>query len=94
MTSSLHGFGLFQFFVIRSFFEVFVCFSSIQAQRVCTKIGQMWRAATLAGWQLYHDPNVDELGRGGSVQSVEGNQYRDVWKAACWKASEDVSSAF
>ena len=61
-----------------------------QAQRVCTKVGQMWRAATLAGWQLYHDPNVDELGPGGSVQSVEGNQYRDIWKAACWKASENV----
>jgi Nuclear pore protein 84 / 107 len=63
----------------------------LQAQRVCTKIGQMWRAATLAGWQLYHDPNVEELGQGGSIQSVEGNQYRDIWKAACWKASEDVS---
>lgn len=63
----------------------------IQAQRVCAKIGQMWRAATLAGWQLYHDPNVEELGQGGSIQLVEGNQYRDIWKAACWKASDDVS---
>lgn len=71
---------------------IFACIRAGQideAHRVCIKVGQMWRAATLNGWRLYHDPNIIALGPGGTVQKVEGNQYRDIWKKVCWKASED-----
>lgn len=44
------------------------------------------------GWQLYHDPNVEQLGPGGNVQAVEGNPFRDLWKRTCWKVAEDVGS--
>lgn len=30
----------------------------LQAQRLCKRCGQAWRAATLEGWKLYHDPNM------------------------------------
>jgi len=63
-----------------------------QAHRVCVKVGQMWRAATLDGWRLYHDPNLESLGPAGSVLKVHGNRNRDIWKSACWKLSEDVGS--
>ena len=33
----------------------------IQAQELCVKCGQAWKAVTLNGWKLYHDPN---LGKG------------------------------
>ena len=36
-----------------SFFIVF------KAQHLCEKCGQSWRAATLEGWKLWHDPNVE-----------------------------------
>lgn len=26
---------------------------------MCEKCGQSWRAATLEGWKLWHDPNVE-----------------------------------
>ena len=29
-----------------------------EAQRLCEKCGQSWRAATLEGWRLYHDENM------------------------------------
>jgi len=50
----------------------------------------MWRAATLEGWRLYHDPNMTQLGPGGTVLGVEGNPFRDIWKRSCWKLSENV----
>lgn len=28
-----------------------------QAQELCVRHGQAWRAATLEGWRLHHDPN-------------------------------------
>jgi len=54
------------------------------------KVGQMWRAATLNGWRLYHDPNLDAPGPAGTVLKVQGNKNRDVWKTTCWKLTEDV----
>ncbi len=29
----------------------------LQAQELCVTQGQAWRAATLEGWRLHHDPN-------------------------------------
>ncbi|XP_064417789.1 nuclear pore complex protein Nup107 isoform X1 [Latimeria chalumnae] len=57
-----------------------------EAQRLCKRCGQAWRAATLEGWKLYHDPNTNG---GVELQAVEGNPYRRVWKACCWRMAED-----
>ncbi|XP_061663984.1 nuclear pore complex protein Nup107 isoform X2 [Syngnathoides biaculeatus] len=58
-----------------------------EAQRLCTRCGQAWRAATLEGWKLYHDPNINS----GSVelQPVEGNPQRGIWKACTWRMAEE-----
>ena len=40
--------------------HLFACIRAGQlteAQELCVKCGQAWRAATLEGWKLYHDPN-------------------------------------
>ncbi|XP_053320436.1 nuclear pore complex protein Nup107 [Spea bombifrons] len=57
-----------------------------EAQRLCKRCGQAWRAATLEGWKLYHDPNING---GTELQPVEGNPYRCVWKACCWRMADD-----
>ena len=64
---------------------------SRQAQQFLMKVGQSWRAATLEGWKLYHDPNYESLGRDGVLRNPEGNMYRDIWKTACWRMAQDVS---
>ncbi|XP_060162239.1 nuclear pore complex protein Nup107 isoform X1 [Globicephala melas] len=57
-----------------------------EAQRLCKRCGQAWRAATLEGWKLYHDPNVNG---GTELEHVEGNPYRCIWKISCWRMAED-----
>ncbi|KAM4747248.1 nuclear pore complex protein Nup107 [Rhinophrynus dorsalis] len=57
-----------------------------EAQRLCKRCGQAWRAATLEGWKLYHDPNING---GTELQPVEGNPFRWVWKVCCWRMAED-----
>ncbi|XP_076015971.1 nuclear pore complex protein Nup107 [Genypterus blacodes] len=58
-----------------------------EAQRLCKRCGQAWRAATLEGWKLYSDPNMTS----GSLelQAVEGNPHRGIWKACCWRLAEE-----
>uniref|UniRef100_A0A8B9GXW3 Nuclear pore complex protein n=1 Tax=Astyanax mexicanus TaxID=7994 RepID=A0A8B9GXW3_ASTMX len=58
-----------------------------EAQRLCKRCGQAWRAATLEGWKLYHDPNIN--GGQTELQSVEGNPNRCVWKVCCWRMAEE-----
>ncbi|KAG7454659.1 hypothetical protein MATL_G00262070 [Megalops atlanticus] len=58
-----------------------------EAQRLCKRCGQAWRAATLEGWKLYHDPNIN--GGGVELQPVEGNPQRCVWKVCCWRLAEE-----
>ncbi|XP_038045474.1 nuclear pore complex protein Nup107-like [Patiria miniata] len=60
-----------------------------EAQRLCRKCGQSWRAATLEGWRLYHDPNINGVPASGELQAITGNMYRDIWKAVCWRMAED-----
>uniref|UniRef100_A0A673ADA4 Nuclear pore complex protein n=1 Tax=Sphaeramia orbicularis TaxID=375764 RepID=A0A673ADA4_9TELE len=55
-----------------------------EAQRLCKRCGQAWRAATLEGWKLYHDPNMTS-----ELQPVEGNPQRGIWKACCWRMAEE-----
>ncbi|XP_061085410.1 nuclear pore complex protein Nup107 [Conger conger] len=57
-----------------------------EAQRLCKRSGQAWRAATLEGWKPYHDPNNN---RGLKLEPVEGNPLRGIWKVCCWRLSED-----
>ncbi|GAB1295600.1 Nuclear pore complex protein [Apodemus speciosus] len=61
-----------------------------EAQRLCKRCGQAWRAATLEGWKLYHDPNVNG---GTELEPVEGNPYRRIWKISCWRMAEDHGKA-
>nr|XP_015917142.1 nuclear pore complex protein Nup107 isoform X2 [Parasteatoda tepidariorum] len=59
------------------------------AQNLAEKFGQPWAAAVLEGWRLHHDPNFDtDVMDGQELLPVEGNKYRDLWKGACWVASE------
>ncbi|XP_067110338.1 nuclear pore complex protein Nup107 [Osmerus mordax] len=58
-----------------------------EAQRLCKRCGQAWRAATLEGWKLYHDPNITSGGT--ELQPVEGNPQRCVWKVCCWRMAEE-----
>ncbi|XP_035384615.1 nuclear pore complex protein Nup107 [Electrophorus electricus] len=58
-----------------------------EAQRLCKRCGQAWRAATLEGWKLYHDPNIN--GGGAELEPVEGNPHRCVWKVCCWRMAEE-----
>ena len=41
------------------------------------RLGQPWRAASMEGWRLYHDPNYESGtdGRGDKLP-VEGNLHR------------------
>ncbi|XP_037551918.1 nuclear pore complex protein Nup107 [Nematolebias whitei] len=58
-----------------------------EAQRLCKRCGQAWRAATLEGWKLYHDPNTTS--GSSELQPVEGNPHRGIWKACCWRMAEE-----
>lgn len=60
-----------------------------EAQHLCEKCGQSWRAATLEGWKLWHDANLDGVSNNETLTTTEGNPFRDVWKAACWKMSQE-----
>ncbi|CAC5377452.1 NUP107 [Mytilus coruscus] len=51
------------------------------AQDMCRSHGQSWRAATLEGWRLHHDPNFSSVSEDGSLSTIEGNPYRDIWKS-------------
>uniref|UniRef100_A0A8C0HPB3 Nuclear pore complex protein n=1 Tax=Buteo japonicus TaxID=224669 RepID=A0A8C0HPB3_9AVES len=57
-----------------------------EAQRLCKRCGQAWRAATLEGWKLYHDPNING---GKELEPVQGNPYRCIWKISCWRMAEE-----
>ena len=50
-------------------------------------MGQYWRAATLEGWRLHHDPNYNQETTGAQV---EGNNNRGLWKCCCWNMATDV----
>ncbi|XP_071089771.1 nuclear pore complex protein Nup107-like [Haliotis cracherodii] len=72
--------------------HLFACIRAGQldkAQEVCQTCGQSWRAATLEGWRLFHDPNYESLGHDGQIGSVQGNSYRDVWKLVCWNMAQE-----
>jgi len=60
------------------------------AQELCIRLGQPWRAATLEGWKLFHDPNYQSGTNGrGDKLPVEGNVHRDIWKKVAWGLTND-----
>ncbi|XP_062520913.1 nuclear pore complex protein Nup107-like [Corticium candelabrum] len=71
-----------------------------EAQKLCNRAGQPWRAAALEGWRLWHDPNYykdsadqpqpDERNNGDEILPVEGNPYRDLWKCCSWALAEQT----
>lgn len=72
---------------------IFVCLRAGQlekAQKMCSDCGQAWRAATLEGWKLFHDPNFEGVGPEGQRRAVIGNPHRDIWKTVCWNMSQDA----
>ncbi|ELU05475.1 hypothetical protein CAPTEDRAFT_176040 [Capitella teleta] len=71
---------------------IFACIQAGQldeAQNLCTKVGEVWKAAAMEGWRLYHDPNLSGLGQGGTLNPVSGNPNRDLWKTVCWRLASD-----
>lgn len=58
----------------------------LAAENLCVKSGHHWRAATLEGWKLHHDPNPRDPSQ---LQPISGNPYRDVWKAVAWRIASD-----
>ncbi|XP_046684879.1 nuclear pore complex protein Nup107 isoform X2 [Homalodisca vitripennis] len=61
-----------------------------EAQKLCHHCGQSWRAATLEGWKLYHDPNYQNKLAITEKQPVEGNLHRDIWKLCAYQLSENI----
>lgn len=60
-----------------------------ESQDICREHGQAWRAATLEGWKLHHDPNFESVGEEGQIRAVEGNPYRDIWRNVCWNMAAE-----
>ena len=78
--------------LIKTVFGCVRCGLLEDGQDLCIRVGQAWRAATLEGWKLYHDPNYQSgTGGQGDKLPVEGNKHRDVWKAVAWRMTEDSS---
>uniref|UniRef100_A0A674MQ29 Nuclear pore complex protein n=1 Tax=Takifugu rubripes TaxID=31033 RepID=A0A674MQ29_TAKRU len=73
--------------LLKNLFNLIRAGMTDEAQRLCKRCGQAWRAATLEGWKLYHDPNLtsDSL----ELQAVEGNPHRAIWKICCWRMAEE-----
>ncbi|XP_050701120.1 nuclear pore complex protein Nup107-like [Eriocheir sinensis] len=74
---------------VRLLRHVFSCVRSGQvslAQEICARAGHQWRAASLEGWKLHHDPNPKDPSQ---RQPISGNAYRDVWKAVAWRIASD-----
>ncbi|XP_056604579.1 nuclear pore complex protein Nup107 [Triplophysa dalaica] len=73
--------------LLKNLFNLIRAGMTDEAQRLCKRCGQAWRAATLEGWKLYQDPNINR--GGGELQPVEGNPHRSVWKVCCWRLAEE-----
>lgn len=59
------------------------------AKKLCIKYGQSWRAATLDGWRLWHDPNFETMSANNEISPTEGNPYGLFWKVCCWSLCEE-----
>jgi len=76
--------------LVKALFGCVRCGLLEEGQDLCVRVGQSWRAATLEGWRLYHDPNFESGTDGhGDKLPVEGNKHRDVWKYVAWTLTQD-----
>ena len=76
--------------LVRALFGCVRCGLLEDGQELCARVGQSWRAATLEGWKLYHDPNYERGTDGaGDKLPAEGNKHRDVWKMVAWGLTQD-----
>ncbi|XP_031152822.1 nuclear pore complex protein Nup107 [Sander lucioperca] len=73
--------------LLKNLFSLIRAGMTEEAQRLCKRCGQAWRAATLEGWKLYHDPNRTSVSI--ELQPIEGNPQRGIWKACCWRMAEE-----
>lgn len=62
-----------------------------EAQNLCCEQGHFWRAASLDGWRLWHDPNYFTTESDEDILPAEGNPDRDLWKINCWTLSKEKS---
>lgn len=66
-----------------------------EAQDICRKNKEFWRAASLGGGTLYYDPyltmdtSLNQSER--NFSKVRGNAFRNVWKEACKSLSSEIS---
>ena len=60
-----------------------------EAQNICVNCGQPWRAASLQGWKLFHDPHIVSDTDEALKQNTEGNPLRKLWKKSCWVMSNN-----
>lgn len=56
--------------LLRSVFSRLRCGQLDEAQQLCFRAGQPFRAAMLEGWKLFHDPNMKS---GNDVSNSKGN---------------------
>lgn len=76
--------------LLRCMYGLVRCGLLDEAQELCVRLGQPWRAATLEGWRLFHDPNYESGTNGeGNLLPAEGNKFRDIWKQVAWGLTED-----
>ena len=52
--------------LVRALFQLVRCGYLDEAQRLCTQRGHSWRAATLLGWTLFHDANLELIPAAGT----------------------------
>ena len=62
------------------------------AQEICEQSGYPWRAGTLDGWKLFHDPNLTANVSSGTseIKPTEGNFNRDLWKRVTLRMTQDA----
>ena len=62
------------------------------AQEICEQSGYPWRAGTLDGWKLFHDPNLKtNVGQAANeIKPTEGNLNRDLWKRVSLNMTMDA----
>lgn len=58
------------------------------AQQLCVRVGQAWRAAALDGWKLYSDGNLTAVARQRAAQAPAGNRQRELWRLAAWRLAD------
>jgi len=76
--------------LLRSVFARLRCGQLEEAQQLCFRAGQPFRAAMLEGWKLFHDPNMRSSSEKNNTKEAPcGNPYRDVWKSMTWKECEN-----